>query len=191
MKLATLTGALLALSLSAASTASASTPELSRHQETRPGIGDVAGEPVGAAFDWPPGIVVPEPIDAFDEDRCGREEERPLKSTGASGNVRLCLSLVNTTSRPIQVTLPAGLIFVSLDTESQNGLLLQVETFEVPPGDEPVFLDIGLQCLNAGRSPAFIGDQYRLGPVTEDPSLLEFMDLIRDKVLTLDNAAVV
>ncbi|WP_292035642.1 MULTISPECIES: hypothetical protein [unclassified Brevundimonas] len=146
---------------------------------------------MGAEFAWPAGIVVQEPIDAFDEDRCGAEEDRPLKATGASGNVRLCLSLINTTSRPIQVRLPAGLIFVSLDTESQNGLLLQIETFEVPPGDMPYFVDVGLQCLNAGRSPGFIGDRYRPGPVTEDPALLDFVALIQDKALTLENAAVV
>ncbi|SEL03668.1 hypothetical protein SAMN05444354_103369 [Stigmatella aurantiaca] len=159
--------------------------------DEKPGIGPSTKDPVGTPFEWPAGLIVKEPIDAYDEDHCYRDDQKEREVYGHGGNVRLCLGFTNTTNQPITVSLPAGLIFVSLNTESQNGLLVQVETFEVPPGDQPFFVNLGLQCLNAGRDPGFIGDTYKKGPVTQDEELREFLDILKNKKLTLDNAHIV
>ncbi|WP_225413441.1 hypothetical protein [Stigmatella hybrida] len=159
--------------------------------DEKPGIGPSTKDPVGTPFEWPAGLTVKEPIDAYQRDHCYREDQEEREEQGYGTNVPLCLGFTNTTNQSIRVDLPAGLIFISFDTESQNGLLIQTETFEVPPGDQPFFVKLGLQCLNLDRSPGFTGDTYKKGPVTQDQELLEFIRLLEGRTLTAQEEPVV
>lgn len=146
--------------------------------DPRPGIGRSDEDPVGQPFNLPPGLILKEPIDGHDQDRCKREGEPTDLRIGHGTNVDLCLSFTNTTPAPIQVRLPAGLIFVSLSDETQNGLLIITETFEVPPGDNPYFVRLALHCLNIGRAPGGARDFFRIGPITEDERLLSVIAML-------------
>ncbi|WP_292035648.1 MULTISPECIES: hypothetical protein [unclassified Brevundimonas] len=151
---------------------------LANPSDPRPGIGRSDEDPVGKPFELPAGLVLQEPIDGHDRDRCKREGEATDLKIGHGTSVDVCLSFTNTTPEPIQVSLPAGLIVVSISDETQNGLLIITETFEVPPGDDPYFVRLGLHCLNIGRAPGGARDFFKLGPVTEDEQLLSVIALL-------------
>lgn|SRR5690606_20525228 len=46
--------------------------------------------------------------------------------------VRVCLGFTNTTNEAITITIPKGLIIISTDDKTQNGLVIKVETIEIP-----------------------------------------------------------
>lgn len=153
--------------------------------DPRPGIGRSTAEPTGTALELPVGLMSPERFAGYSEDHCRRDDDsRTDLEIGHGLNVQVCLSLINTTAQPITLSLPAGLIFVSWDDETQNGLLITTETFEIPPGDEPFFVRLGLHCLNIGRSPSGLGDDFRLGPVTGDPLLHRLLERLDGHQLT-------
>lgn len=156
---------------------------------TRAGMGPSTARPMGTAYTLPAGLQLKEPIDGFDKFECYRDEQKDRPERGDGGLVRLCLQFTNTTQQPITVRFPEGLIFISLSDETQNGLLLKLETFEVPPG--PYSVDLLLACLNANRDVTAPGDDYTLGPVTTDPDVKELLDLVKDKELTADTSPIV
>lgn len=167
-------GRLASLALAAALLTVGSSPSAAAD---RPGVGPQTGMPVGEAFAWPAGLVIQEPVEGFDRSKCRRPDETdPDHTLGVGVYVRLCLSFINTTAHPIRVELPAGLTFVSFDDETQNGLLVIVESFEVPPGDQPVFVKLALQCLNHERGPSASWDTFRPGPVTTDSKLVALIE---------------
>ncbi|KAK0350523.1 hypothetical protein LTR94_028686, partial [Friedmanniomyces endolithicus] len=106
-----------------------------RAEDVRAGIGRSKSEPVGELFTLPEGVTIGEPIGAYIEDHCFPEDQDEQLREGHGANIRMCVGFTNTLPTAVTVRLPAGLIFVSFDTRSQNGLLIQTETFEVPPGD--------------------------------------------------------
>ncbi len=163
-------------------------PGLARAQDARPGIGPSTERPVGRQFEWPAGVVPPDRFQGYSENDCRRRPEEPTDEVrGLETYVRICLALYNTTSAPIRVDLPAGLLFVSVDDETQNGLLINLETFEIPPGDEPYFAKLYLWCANANRSPSGYMDEYETGPVTEDRKILDVINRLAGRPLTQED----
>ena len=80
---------------------------------------------------------------------------------------------------------------MSVEDSTQNGLLLNVETFEIPPGDEPYFVKMLLWCANADRSPGGIGDDFQIGPITEDPGIVNLIRNLAGRPLTQDHWAAI
>lgn len=157
-------------------------------QEPRPGLGPSTADPVGRPFEWPPGLIPEQPVKGYDADDCRRRPgETHDEERGVALYVRLCLGVTNTTPSPIRLELPAGLLFVSFDDETQNGLLITVETFEIPPGDEPYYIALNLWCANADRSPASYMDAYEVGPITEDRKIVDLITQIGNRTITLDD----
>ncbi|SEU31759.1 hypothetical protein [Stigmatella erecta] len=147
---------------------------------TTEGVGPSTARPKGTPFQLPQGLTVKNPIKGFDETDCYKEDQEDREEKGSGDLVQLCLQFSNTTPNTISVELPPGLIFISFNTETQNGLLVQVETFEVPPGEHSVHLR--LFCLNSGRSGADPRDDYELGPVlNEKDPVWVLMNLLKDK----------
>lgn len=167
-------------------------PGMAHADDARPGIGPSRERPVGREFDWPPGIAVPDRFHGYVNNHCRRPEEREADEVRGVGNhVRLCLSVINTTSAPIRLELPAGLLFVSVEDKTQTGLLINVETFEIPPGDEPYFVKLLLWCANADRSPGGIGDDFLIGPVTEDPGIVALIQRLAGRPIAEQDWAAV
>lgn len=155
-----------------------------RAEDVRAGIGRSKSEPVGQPFVLPEGVTIGEPIGAYIEDHCFPDDQDEQLREGHGANIRMCVGFTNTSPTAVSVRLPAGLVFVSFDTRSQNGLLIQTETFEVPPGDSPYFVSLALQCLNANRSTGRARDTYRVGPITQDQSIQHLIQLLAGKTLT-------
>lgn len=161
-------------------------------QDARPGIGPSTERPIGQTFEWPEGLATPERFKGYDANDCRRQPEEPTDETrGLQTYVRVCLAVLNRTQSTIRLDLPAGLIFVSVDEETQNGLLIKLETFEIPPGEEPYFVKLYMWCANADRSPSAYWDEYELGPVTEDQKILRVIRQLAGRELTQDDVGIV
>ncbi|SDD83452.1 hypothetical protein [Niabella drilacis] len=153
------------------------------------GWGSSVADPEGTALHFPQGIelvqakVAPEEYE--EESECTRREygmER-VSGLGLDGKVTLCVNFRNTTSAPINVTLPPGLIFISTDIKKQNGLLSEKVTFEVP-AKQVYFHQLNLHCINIAREPARKKDlQFRLGPVTNVQLALDLLKFLETKDL--------
>jgi hypothetical protein len=152
--------------------------------QTRPGMGPSKARPEGTAYTLPAGVQLEQPIKGYDF-FCVPEEQEEKEEKGSGGMVRLCLRFTNTTSQPITVTLPPGLIFISDKETTQNGLLIQVVTLEIP-AQQQLFVPLYLYCLNKDRDiTKGPQDTYSLGPVTQDGALRELLGLVQNKPLPL------
>lgn len=151
--------------------------------DTKKGMGTSAELPEGPAFKLPKGIVLDRSeIPGYDFGACKCKADNRNCELGAGGLVRLCLALRNQTQEPVTVTLPAGLIFVSLDERTQNGILISNEALVVPAGGTLSF-NLALFCLNENRAVTKAKDKYKLGPVSEDGDMRALMVLLQQKDL--------
>jgi len=75
--------------------------------------------------------------------------------------------------------LPAGLLFKRQKTEMQHMLLLKPHTITTGTGSKTELL--GCFCCNEHRPSPDEGDTFDLGPITDDPGLLQIVNLVRDK----------
>ncbi len=145
------------------------------------GIGKSPETPAGAPFNLPAGIeLAGNTIKGYNRDECGCRKKEEDCYRGSGELVRVCLGFTNTTNETITVTIPKGLIIIAVSDETQNGLVIKVEAFEIPAG-ETVYYSLGAYCLNSGRTPALAGDVFELGPVTENAELNELMELLENK----------
>lgn len=164
-----------------------STPTSSFAQQAAPfpGLGSSAAAPIGRAFSLPPGLTLLQPIKTYDEARpqdCGNKDRK--QAYGSDGSlIALCLMFSNKTNRPITVTFPPGLIFVSRNLDTQNGMLLQSITIEVPPGPA-FFAPLLLYCANENRHPGRPRDLFDLGPITDAPQFDRLFRQLKDKDLS-------
>ncbi len=155
-------------------------PEDGTSSAERPGLGHSKAAPQGQPYSLPAGIELAQPLTGKKYDCVQDEQERLEKGSGTQ--VVLCVALRNTSSRPIQVELPPGLIFVSADLATQNGLLVQEVAVEVS-AQQTLLLGLHLFCLNEDRGPSAPWDTFTLGPVTQDSGLREVITLLEDKQL--------
>jgi hypothetical protein len=129
----------------------------------------------------PGGIEIVQPIQGYDSD-CIPPEQLSQEEKGSGALVRLCLVLRNTTSQSSRVELPPGLTFVSDKRTTQNGLLIQDVTLQVP-AKQSLHVPLHLYCLNENRAPSAPWDTFTLGPVSQDPELREIITLVEDRFL--------
>lgn len=148
------------------------------------GIGESLETPTGTPFNLPAGIGLAGIIKGYNTNDCGCDKDDAGCQIGTGDLVKVCLGLTNTTNKPITVTFPKGLIIISMETETQNGLVIQVETIEIP-ADQTVYYSLGAYCLNSERNPAFVTDVFEFGPVTQNAKLKELMTMVANK--RLDN----
>ncbi len=153
--------------------------------QSRPGMGPSKERPVGTTYTLPTGVELAKPIKG-DDPYCIPQDQKEKDKKGTGGLVRLCLNFSNTTQLPITVVFPPGLVFISDSDVSQNGMVLQNVTIEVPAGRPQFFVPLYLTCLNKTReSTAGAQDTYSVGPVTQDSSMQELTGLLQNKTLPL------
>ncbi|WP_400190528.1 hypothetical protein [Hymenobacter sp. B81] len=158
-------------------------PEPEEHYE--PGFGPSQERPVGTAFTWPAGItLIGEPAD--DNLDCVMEADQHRRNLGNGGMVSLCLNLYNSTSQPINVTLPPGLMWIAKSLKTQNGIIVNRISFEVPPGQR--FFRLHTYCANGGtRSPSG-GQTYEAQPlVTQHPGLQELIGQLETRKINFED----
>lgn len=152
-------------------------------QAAKAGLGASQEIPLGAAYRLPRGIsIIRNEIKGFDYGSCECRADQPHCRLGAGELVRLCLRLRNSTAQAVTVTLPEGLVFISENKATQNGLLVRSEAFTIPAGATAAY-NLALFCLNADRKVTVAGDRYRIGPVTRHPGLLTVISTLREKAL--------
>lgn len=160
-----------------------STPSAAQARKKTPtaGIGPSTARPEGPVYALQPGLTLKQPALGHQDSECRIDKETPPIQVGPPQTpVLLCLAFFNATGAPMRVQLPAGLIFISRSEETQNGLLIQVETFEAPPGE--FFVKASLLCLNSSRSSSNPGDEFELGPVlSEKDPVWELINALKDK----------
>jgi hypothetical protein len=162
-----------------------------------PGLGGGNGDPTGEPFRLPDGITsgtivgASHPRDAANQPILTQPECRnttePVETVNlAAGFVDLCVELVNSTGRDVPLTLPGGLIFVSLNAGVQNGVLAQRVDFTVPAGGKWVL--VRLYCLNK-HFPGADGERYRIGPITDYAPLKEAVGILQGKQIDQQETA--
>lgn len=159
--------------LIAASPATASDPTLAGFEHSD-------AMPIGEVWSLPPGITIDEPVlghSLFIENDCTID---PDEVKGSGDMVMLCLTLRSQASTPVAVVIPSGLIFVSEQRRTQNGMVIKRVAVDIAPG-EILRIPLGLMCINVSRSGSAIGDAYRIGPITQNPAFRRFFDMLENK----------
>jgi hypothetical protein len=158
--------------------------------KNRPGLGNSAGLPEGVDLQLPPCVrIVDRPNYRFNVNE--------TKIYGFTETFYVPVSFVNTCADPATVELNDGLILISEFQEGQNGLLVERVRVNVPPSHingggaaDTTTIYLAVSCLNEKKAPPIsrfspdynIGDfGYRVGKVTNDPNLLQFLALLKDK----------
>jgi len=156
-----------------------------------PGLGLSTAAPEGDPFTLPAGVTLENPILAYSpDDPIECEEKYPEPEARNGSAVALCLAFRNSTSAPIDVTLPPGLLFVSTSDKVQSGFLVQRLTIEVPPGVRYVS-PLLLHCANIDRNTSTQRDEYTLGPIVQYKAFQEFYALLEGKDVSGDEVALV
>ncbi|RJS16509.1 hypothetical protein DRW03_29840 [Corallococcus sp. H22C18031201] len=152
----------------------------------RPGMGVSTKPPEGAPFSLPAGVEWINPIiksyNAVFPEKC--HDKKESDGRGSGDLVRLCLALRNTTTQIIHVSFPSGMIFISESLDVQNGILIQGETVELPPGQD-FYVPLFMYCLNPDRTGSFPDDEFRPGPITQYKDFQDFFAQLANKKLPL------
>jgi hypothetical protein len=157
-------------------------PDNNPPAQTRPGLGPSTGTPTGTPYTLPAGITLASPIKGVEFD-CTPPEQRTPIFVGRGNTVRICLEFTNTTPGTLTITLPPGLTFVSQKVTTQNGFLIIPAVVNIPPNSK-IYANLFLLCLNEKRTPSQgPADTFTVGPVTDDPQLVELTNLVKDKNL--------
>ncbi|CAM4519384.1 hypothetical protein HRD49_24180 [Corallococcus exiguus] len=153
-----------------------------------PGLGRSKDDPTGQAFALPAGLTLENPIVAYvPENPEDCDDKYSDEANGTGEEVRVCLIFNNTTSTPITVTLPPGLILKSTSDDVQNGIIVQTVSIVVPPG-ERYFAPLFAYCVNQDRSTTGLDDRYELGPAVTHKDFQEVFTLLAGKKLTREAA---
>lgn len=132
--------------------------------------------PKGLSFVWA------EHPRTFDQkDSCAYKDEGDPHRWDVGSHVTLCVSFRNSTNTPLNLVLPPGLIFVSRDQESQNGILAMRVAVTVP-ANTTVYNQLNMHCINGSKSTS--GDSklnYTLGPITSVKPAKELITFLEGK----------
>lgn len=150
-----------------------------------PGFGPSQERPVGTPFTWPAGItLIGEPAD--DNLDCEMDAYDKHHYLGVGGLVTVCLNLYNSTSQPINVTFPPGLMVVSKSLRVQNGFIATRTSFEVPPGQH--FFRLHTNCANGGTRSSSGGHTYEAQLLlTQHPGMQELLNLLATKKINFED----
>ena len=132
--------------------------------------------PSGTAFALPAGVRLKNDEITGDFEPDCKAESDPIEY--GSDLIIACMGFTNTTTAPITLKLPAGLFFLVKAPDGQNGLMLQDHELTLPAG-QTSFFKINLFCANKHCVYGRRTDRYSFGNVTNDPKLLELVDLAK------------
>lgn len=150
---------------------------------TLAGFGDSMAMPMGDDWQLPSyiqvmGVTGYSPM--VDDGKC---EMDPSKIKGSGGMVLLCLELRIGQPDNSYFQLPPGLLFISKSRQTQHGILVTREEAELQP-NTTMYVPIALMCINSGRDGSAPGDEYEVGPVTNNPAFQRLFALLANKRLS-------
>jgi hypothetical protein len=173
------------------------------------GLGDDKGTPTGQQFKLPDGVNLVGKMQggtgngifsrsganlkslSFDELQQyihpQLRADNAYNSYGIGIYVTVAMVIENTTSREITVTFPGGLIFICTSGYSQNGFLIQEVKAKIPANGK-AYIVIDALCANHGRGASYSSEEYVFGPVTNNPLLIEIVNIVKPKRLPTQNS---
>lgn len=140
--------------------------------------------PAGTPFTLPAGVTVDGELTGDIDAAC------PNKTAIEYGSdlILVCVGLKNTTGADIEVTMPAGLVFLAKNPATQNGIILHDHVLEVPAGKVAHFYFRPFS-LNRACEAGGMNDRYTIGNVASDPRIREVVMLAATKVIDGDEGA--
>jgi hypothetical protein len=188
--------------------------DLLKGEGSIPGLGNVTGELTGTQFKLPDGVIpvgditgegdqenywtLNAPTERMFVQKDGTVEKRitPVRTRAGEemeihyfgsgeGYVDLLITLQNTRSTAVEVTIPAATIFVSKAGDTQNGVLIKKVVFTIPAGS--VYrLCLSMYCGNLSRGTAHRGDIYVFGVVSDAKALLDLCDRVKNRKINIE-----
>jgi len=178
-----------------------------------PGLGNTPGELTGTPFTFPDGVELDgeitgavnssgywssggksgsysfigkngETITKTSEPATRTTDPIEYRGSGKS-YVELLVSLRNTKSTPITVTIPAATVFVSKAGDCQNGVLIKKVSFTIP-ANSTYKLCLVMYCGNASKGTAGSSDIYILGVVSNAAPLLDLCERVKNKKINIE-----
>jgi hypothetical protein len=172
------------------------------------GLGETEGELTGTTFKLPDGVELADKImggyrasnyrsaSLFDKQaginnlerlsarsiqtRAGDETIQLDTILGSGYFVEIFMPLRNTTSSPITVTFPAGLIAKSVSGLCQNGVLLKKATVKIPVGRIYGVL-LKMYCGNAHKDPSYSSEEYVFTVVSNSSLIMDLCNRVKNK----------
>jgi hypothetical protein len=99
---------------------------------------------------------------------------------GNGGFIKIRKSFVNSTHDNINVTLPAGLTFISATPGAANAIILKNIVFEVEAFSTVHVEFYGFSLSHVGNHSVGAEDSYDVGPITEDLGLIQIVFLVEN-----------
>ena len=134
--------------------------------------------PAGAAFALPAGVSLAGEITGDVAPNCG---DKSFVEYGGD-YLPVCFGLKNTSTADVTVKLPAGLVFLSKNPATQNGIILQSHDLKVAAGATEYF-SFRLFCLNMHCEFGGKADRFTFGNVSNDSKMAELISLAASKKL--------
>ncbi len=112
---------------------------------------------------------------------CGADCPPATPLGNGVGLVNIVVQIVNTSSGPLEIVIPAGQTFIATPVSVQNGIALERLQATIAPGATRTLI-LRLFCINASRSASNDESTYAPGPITSNPNLLELAALADGKL---------
>jgi hypothetical protein len=136
--------------------------------------------PSGAVYQLPAGVAVQGKIVGAGGDSGNGVCETEETVGAGAGFVDICLTFTNSGAEPDTIALPPELIFISKNTDTQNGAVVVGQTVVVPAGGDTT-VTVSLFCVNLRRHAADAADEFTIGPLSDNAGLREVATLVQGK----------
>jgi hypothetical protein len=168
------------------------------------GLGNNPGYPVGMTYTLPNNIQIIGDIRGGVEGRTSdinkteykgpfpiAQNTRNWVTYGSGTFVNLYMLLYNSSTAPVNVAFPGGLIFCDTqdnghEPQFQRGLVLQTVNISVPAQDT-AWVHLPCYCLNASLGVPGFNTVYYIGPISTNPQLNQLVLLMAPKQYPLGN----
>ncbi|MBW8324182.1 MAG: hypothetical protein K0M50_05400 [Prolixibacteraceae bacterium] len=148
-----------------------------------PGFNLSQARPEGELFKWPDGISVLESR-LIDDNDCEQERNDQDRNVGFGDGVMFCITFFNNTDKPITLTFPPGIIWVSTKGDVQNGIVPTRTSFEIP-SNQPYYALMNATCINEPRGTTG-GDWEKTPVITNHPGFKELFQILESKKLNYE-----
>lgn len=149
-----------------------------------PGLGNMSGNPEGTQFLLPSGVRLKGDVVGQEDGPSSRD--CIFDGQGFFVTVKITLQRDSSSTSPVDVVFPPGLIITSASEGFQHGLLVERVVVTIPPvqpgpGGNECQVSLLLFCLNSGKSPSDATAKYKLGPISSSPLIKDFIKKLSGK----------
>ncbi len=154
-----------------------------------PGFGTSTAAFTGTNWQLPQGVVLKDSIrDAqwWTDIQGGAPVPVAVQRGLPGGLFKVCLFLENTTGQAITIDFPEEILLLSNTIETQNGIIIELETITIPAHSETVII-ASVFCINLERDVPELYTSggnlqaFSFGPATVPPGIKEITNILRPK----------